>query len=312
VITIYLKEVAPNHAQPQLAAFHVGPLLDHFGDDTCWDVSESRCRSYVAARTAGLAKRKPVKEATARRELVTLGAALSYAYRSRRITKPVFVWKPEQGQSRERWLTRSEVARLLFGALGFKAVAFDAAGAPTKWERKSKPQYHVARFILTALYTGTRHHSVLNLRWGVNSAAGWIDLENRVLYRRGQGERETNKRRTPAPINSRLLPHLRRWRRMTVAGPCEYDGEIIAKQKTGFARARANAGLGKDVTPHVLKHTCCTWLLQSGVSTYEVARYVGTTEAIITRVYGHHSPEHLSGARDAFHGRNVGRGKKAG
>jgi integrase len=208
-------------------------------------------------------------------------------------------------------VSNKQWARLLAGALGFKAVAFDAEGVPTKWQRKGRPQYHVARFILIALYTGTRHKAALGLRWGVNSAGGWFDLENGILYRRGMGERDTRKRRTPAPINERLIPHLRRWRKLTNIGPCEYDGVLIQREKTGFARARRFAGLGPDVTPHTLKHTCATWLLQEGVGTWEVAGYLGTSEAVIQRTYRHHAPANMAAARGAFRGHILGKKRKA-
>ena len=51
-----------------------------------------------------------------------------------------------------------------------------------------QPSYHVARFILIGLYTGTRHEANLSMRWGVNSSGGWFDLDHRVMYRRGEGE----------------------------------------------------------------------------------------------------------------------------
>jgi integrase len=259
---------------------------------------------------AGLKGRRAVKQGTARRELETLGSALTYAYKARKISKPVFVHLPEKAPRRERWLTRSEAARLVAGALGFSPVEFDAAGRPTKWKREGAPSYHVARFILIALYTGTRHEAVLRLRWGVNSDGGWFDLERGILYRRGQGERETNKRRTPAPVPDNLAPHLRRWRKLTDTGPCEYEGHLTLRQKTGFNRARELAKLGGDVTPHTLKHTCATWMLQAGVPLWEVAGYLGTSEAVIRSTYGHHAPDHLPAARAAFRGRNVG-GRRA-
>jgi hypothetical protein len=39
------------------------------------------------------------------------------------------------------------------------------------------------------------------------------------------------------------------------------------------------AGLGADVTPHVLKHTCATLMLQNRVSTWDVAGVLGTGRA---------------------------------
>jgi Phage integrase family len=66
-----------------------------------------------------------------------------------------------------------------------------------------------------------------------------------------------------------------------------------------FRDTVAAAGL-EDVTPHTLKHTAVTWLLQRGVPIWEVAGYVGTSPQTIARVYGHHHVDHLSAALAAF------------
>jgi len=92
-------------------------------------------------------------------------------------------------------------------------------------------------------------------------------------------------------------------------GPVEYAGRLIAKERKGWSRARELAGLSHDVTPHILKHTCITWMLQNGVPIRQVAGFVGTTEKVIETTYGHHSPDHLNEARTAFVGRNLGRRK---
>jgi integrase len=251
-----------------------------------------------------------VKQGTARRELVTLSAALTFAHDDKKLSQPVKVWMPEESEPRRRWLRRSEAAALVAGALGITATAYDIKSrAPVKWGRLFQPSYHVARFVLIGLYTGTRHEANLSMRWGVNSKGGWFDLDQGVMYRRGEGETDTNKRRVPAPIPDRLVPHLKRWRRITVTGPVEYAGRLILKERKGWDRARELAGLGDDVTPHTLKHTCITWLLQNGVPIRQVAGFVGTSEKVIETVYGHHSPDHLNAARTGFSGRSLGNRK---
>ena len=102
------------------------------------------------------------------------------------------------------------------------------------------------------------------------------------------------------------MPHLRRWRQITTIGPVEYAGRLIAKERKGWHRARELAGLDHNVTPHVLKHSCITWMLQNRVPIWEVAGFVGTSEKVIRDTYGHHSPDHLNAARTAFTGRNLG------
>ncbi|MBB4236676.1 site-specific integrase [Rhizobium esperanzae] len=304
VLLFYGTERAPSMAHPELVGFHTVHLLEFFGSEMCSFVDGTSCRGYVAARLAGKIGRRAVKAGTAGRELETLGAALSFAFKEKKLVVPVPVTLPQKSAARERWLTRSEAAGLVAGALGITATAFDVeTRKPVKWGRLFRPSYHVARFILIGLYSGTRHEAILKLRWGVNSSGGWIDLENDILYRRGQGERETNKRRPAVPIPENLRPHVERWRKITVMGPVEYHGRLIAKERKGFARARELAGLGEDVTPHILKHTCITWMMQRGVPIWEVAGFSGTSEKIIRSVYGHHHPEHLSAAKQRFRGR---------
>jgi integrase len=309
VLAYYGTNRAPQLAHPELVGYHLVPLLKHFGENTCWEINAETCRTYVERRLAGEIGRS-VKSGTARRELVTLSAALSFAYDQRKLSQPISVSLPQEAEPRRRWLRKSEAAALIAGALGITATAFDIKSRkPVKWGRLYQPSYHVARFILIGLYTGTRHEANLAMRWGVNSKGGWFDLDQRVMYRRGEGEVDTNKRRVPAPIPDRLLPHLQRWRRLTRFGPVEYASRLILKERKGWDRARDLANLGVDVTPHVLKHTCITWLLQRRVPIWEVAGFVGTSEKVIRDTYGHHSPDHLNAARTAFSGRSLGNRK---
>jgi hypothetical protein len=74
------------------------------------------------------------------------------------------------------------------------ATAFDIKSRkPVKWRRVFQPSYHVARFILIGLYTGTRHEANLSMRWGVDAKGGSFDLDRGVMYRRGDGEADSNK-----------------------------------------------------------------------------------------------------------------------
>ena len=54
------------------------------------------------------------------------------------------------------------------------------------------------------------------------------------------------------------------------------------------------------MTPHVLRHSAVTWLLQRRVSIWEVAGYVGMSEEMVRNRYGHHAPDFLKAARDAL------------
>lgn len=233
-----------------------------------------------------------MKSATARRELVVLSAALRWCWKEGKLDRPIAVPLPSQAGPRERHLSRRELAALLAGALGW-----DRTGR----RHSAKINRHLARFILIAVYTGTRHNAILNLQWAPNTTGGWIDLESAVLYRRPIEAVDSRKRRPPVPIPPRLLPHLRRWRRLTARHVIEWAGKRIASQeRRAWRTARDLAGLGPEVTPHILRHSCATMLLQFGVSVYDVAGVLGTTEDVIRRTYGHHAQDHLRQAVAAF------------
>jgi len=171
------------------------------------------------------------------------------------------------------------------------------------WAARRTP--HVARFILIGIYTGTRSKAALRLRWMPSLDSGWIDLDAGVIFRRGSGETDSSKRRPPVRIPDRLLPHLRRWRRMDeqsgqhLIDVCHYHGKSIQKMRRSWATIRDAAGLDEAVVPHVLRHTCVTWLLQQGVSSWEVAGFVGMSEEMVRETYGHHSPDFQKNAAKA-------------
>ena len=74
-----------------------------------------------------------------------------------------------------------------------------------------------------------------------------------------------------------------------------------------IARATSPASATKSLLTFC--DTCATWMLQNGVSTREVAGYLGTSEKVIEKTDGHHSPDHMLNARRAFRGRNLGGAK---
>jgi integrase len=281
VLSLYAKERAPMMRRPELAAYTIMPLAAWWRDKMVSDVTAGRCRDYAAWRTAQPcanfkepAAARRVTASTARRELGLLAAALNYAYREGKISRPVPVTLPPQGPARLRWLTRSEAARLLWAA----------------WCSGAR---HVARFILIGLYTGTRHDAILRLRWVPSVDAGWVDLEAGLIYRKGEGESNSSKRRPPVPISPRLAAHLRRWKSESGAYVISWGGLPIAKMRRAWHTARYNAGLGPDVVPHVLRHTFASWAVQAGHSFAKVAAALGTTEKVVEATYGHFNSDRL-------------------
>src|SRR5207244_641339 len=103
-----------------------------------------------------------------------------------------------------------------------------------------------------------RSGAIVNLQWE------WIDLDRGLMRRRAEGDAETKKRTPPVRMGKKLTRLLRHWKRIDGDRSnwvCHYDGRPVLKMRRSWAAAIAQAGLGKDVTPHTLRHTRATWLM---------------------------------------------------
>lgn len=273
-LAIYGREHAVTRAAPERIGFAIDALVPFWGGLTVADVKGETCRRYARSRVRRFKDGtvQPIADGTVRRELNVLQAAINYCAKEGYVTAPAFVTLPQASPAKDRWLTRSEAARLIWAAY------------------RSTRGKHLARFILVAIYTGTRKDAILRLGFMRNTAGGWIDLEQGVIYRRGTDERQTAKRRPPMKLPRRLAAHLRRWHSAGDLWPVNYQGQRVADIKTAFAAACERAGLD-DVSPHTLKHTAITWAMQKGMQIDDAASYFGTSRETIIRTYWHHSPD---------------------
>jgi integrase len=257
ILADYAEEHAPTTKAPWRIAYAIGALATFWEGRTVSEVTKETCRSYV--RNRGLS------DGTTRRELGVLRAAIHYGHGEGRITRPVVVHLPESPEPRDRWLTRSEAARLLHAAL-----------------REPRVRLHLPLFIVIGLYTGQRKQAILSLRWTQ------VDLQRGRIDFNTPGERRTNKRRSHIPIPAKLLVHLRHARRRgsELGFVVNENGHPLGDIKRGFASACRRAGI-EDVSPHSLRHTCATWLMQRGVKTWHAAGFLQMTQETLERVYGH-------------------------
>src|SRR5262249_43288006 len=161
--------------------------------------------------------------------------------------------------------------------------------------RSPQVRLYLPLFILLALYTGRRKEAILALRWHQ------VDLAHGVIDFRKPAEAETNKRRGRVKIPRKLLGHLKRARRRgtDIGYVLHIDGQRIGNIKKSFAAACKRAGLD-DVTPHVLKHTAASWIVQSGKSFDDAAEFLATSAKVLRDTYAHLHPEHQRSVADAL------------
>jgi len=278
VLAIYAADVAPGTARPKETAARIERLLAFWGTKTLAEVTGSTCRDYARERGS---------RAAARRELEDLRAAIIHHRDEGLCREVVEVVLPEKSEPRGDWLTRDQVAALMFAAWRYREMQ---KGKET--DRRSRR--HVARFMLIARYTGTRAGAICKSSFEQKDGFGWIDLEHGVWYRRPEGERETKKRKPPIRLPGPLLAFMRRWRKAGQKHPVEFNGKPILDCDKAFRKVAIDAKVA--ATPHTFRHTCATWMMQNGADKWEAAGYLGMTEETLDRVYGHHHPDHFGSA----------------
>ncbi len=259
VLLVYGREHLPHTRSARKASYNIASLAAWWGDKRISDITARNCRAYGEGRT----------DSAARRDLEVLRAAIHYYHGEYGPLPSVPKLKlPPKSERRERWLTRSEAARFL---------------------KAARHVPHLARFFLIGLHTGTRSGAILALEWD------WIDLVSGVMQRRAPGTAAAkNKRTPPVRLPRKLLAHLKRWKRLD-GGRCRHvchlDGAPLTYLQSCWATARSRAGLDREVTPHTLRHTRATWLMQAGVPLWEAAGHLGMTVAQLESTYAKHSPD---------------------
>lgn len=264
VLLVYGKEHLPNTRAADRALHNINNLNLFWGDKRAEDVTTENCKAY--------AKDRP--QAAARRDLETLRAALFYWHRNKSaLARMPAVHLPDKPQPRERWLTRDEAKRL---------------------RRAAMKHPHLYRFVILGLATGSRSGVLLGLRWSQ------IDLSAGVLNRKAAGETDAaNKRNPPVRLRRSVVRLLRRWKAKDRAIPwvIHYDGVRIHSVKKSWAAACVEAKLS-DVSPHTLRHTRATWLMQEGIDMWEAAGHLGMSVRVLETVYGKHHPDFQSRAAE--------------
>jgi integrase len=255
------------------------------------EVTGEQCRAYQAARG---------NKGGARRDLEDLRAAINHHAKEGLHRGVVRVTLPPRGLPRDRWLTRREAAHLIRVCWRARELQKRHRGAnkgktlPTD----KRPLRHLARFILIGIYTGTRASAIASASPIAAVGRSFVDLDRGIFYRLAEGKQQTKKRQPAVPLPPRLLAHMRRWkdRGLITRHFVEHNGEVVASVKTAFSRAVKLAGLSGKVSPHTLRHTAATWLMQAGVDRWQAAGYLGMSVDTLERVYGHHHPDHLQDA----------------
>lgn len=268
--------------------YAVKSLDELLGDRMLSTIDIPACREYMA-------RRHPVKHSTVRRELGVLQAAANHALRWRRITAAEMpsIELPPSAEPKTLWLFDDELKRLRDAATGRAKL-----------------------FIDLAYYTASRKGALEFLTWDR------VDLAKRRIVLADPGGRSNKKRKPVVPMADELWDALAAYRGKWLPEVMYPHGAKPKVYKSGWSDewvlgsnadirpcfdaatsrallemlpARDGRPAGR-LTPHVLRHTRATHLLQKGVAPYAVAALLGDTVQTVLRVYGHHCPNYLAEA----------------
>ena len=264
-------------------------LNDFGGDNMLSDVDGDFTRDYAKKRG---------NRGGARRDLEDLRAAINHHAAEGYHHGLVKVKLPGKGEARDRWLTRSEAAKLIWTCWR-QRDSQTRNGKTVVTERR--PLRHIARFILIGLYSGSRAGAIAAASPISAVGRSFIDLDRGVYHRRAKGQAKTNKRQPAVKLAPRLLAHLRRWHRLGIARShfVEWNGKPVKSVKTGFKTAVELAQLSLEdgnVSPHTLRHTAATWMMQKGTDPWQASGYLGMSLKVLMDTYGHHHPDHMADA----------------
>lgn len=265
ILLAYSTEKLAHTRGAENAAYNVANLASWWGDMKVSEITAGHCRAYAASKSAG----------GARRDLEVLRAAVNYWHKHKKPLSAVpGIILPTKSDPRQRWLTREEARRLRHAAM-------------------SVP--HLYRFIVIGLLTGSRSAAILSLTWDR------INFAQRLMHRRGFNEKEAaTKKSPPVRMGARLTRLLKRWRKADgekAVYVVHYNGQPVTRIKRSWSGACERAGL-EDVTPHTLRHTRATWLMQDGIDIWEAAGHLGMSPAILQTVYGKHHPDFQKNAAE--------------
>jgi integrase/recombinase XerD len=252
---------------------------------TSWErVSRTEVRAHLAGLVrAGLSPRSQARALSAIRGLhrLLLGERIT------RVDPTDEIDAPRGARQLPGLLSREEVERLL--------VAPDPRSAAGRRDRA----------MLELLYaTGLRVSELVSLQ--LND----VDLEARVLIARGKGNKE---RLVPvgAPAVESVKAYLTTARERLLKGRRSKDLFVTPRgrrfTRQGFAKllgrwARA-AGIRRAISPHKLRHSFATHLLEGGADLRAVQAMLGHADVTTTQIYTHVDRRHVKRLHERFHPR---------
>lgn len=255
--------------------------LDEAGIETLAEVASSHIEAYLTDLRRGWGGRKPLAASSAARALVVARGLHKFAVAEGVLGINVAseVAPPGPAKRLPDTLTIDEVAKLI------DSVPRGEAATPVDIRDRA---------VLEVLYgTGMRISEVLAM------AVDDLAETEGILFVRGKGDKDRI-----VPIGSKALSacenYLVRARPVFATGASHAlflntRGGALSRQSAWaiIKSAAQRAGLKKDISPHTLRHSFATHLLEGGADVRTVQELLGHSSVTTTQIYTHVTADSL-------------------
>ncbi len=262
----FLRHFEPGHSPKSLADYRTTfrQLEKHFGNTDLITFPPNAISEYIEARI------RETSLYAARKDYINLSACFNYAVKNRYLhDNPCKqVSKPRVPEKLPMFFSEAEFQVLLtqIGSQDMKDI------------------------VLFAVNTGLRQMELLTLEWNQ------VNFEKRALMLDNRTHVTKSKRIRSVPLNDKALAILRNRKNKTTGNVVfTFAGEPIKQDWIihEFKRYVRRAKLNPKLNFHSLRHTFASWLVQRGVSIYQVSKLLGHSSVNVTAIYSHLQPDDL-------------------
>ena len=235
-----------------------------------------------------------LKDSTIRRKIMTLKAFFGYFVEKKVLTKTPLAeidHKYKMTKSLPKILNANDVQRLLEfvdqDLERLRGLIRPGCGRKVRlhYENAIRDRSIIELLFSTAMRIGEL--SELNL--------DSVDIDNHTIHVLGKG----NRNRILQLANEKAIQSLKDYLRIrenlkgdtTALFLNRFGGRLsIFAIENLFERIRKNAGIRRRVTPHALRHTMATMMLNSGKSIHEIQLILGHSSVVTTQIYSEIAP----------------------
>ncbi|MFC1809370.1 site-specific tyrosine recombinase XerD [Candidatus Omnitrophota bacterium] len=232
---------------------------------------------------------KELSVATIYRELVSIKLFHRFLVREKVTKEDVtdLLDSPKKWKTLPEFLTRAEIDKML-----------EVSRSRSRWGMRDNA-------ILELFYaSGLRVSELATL------SLSDINLDSKYLRCMGKGNKER-----VVPIGRKAIDALNRYlkiRPKLISSEKKCDVLFISKKGAGFTRKGLHdlikrygkrAGITKNISPHTIRHSFATHLLEGGVDLRIVQELLGHSDISTTQIYTHVSRDRLKKVHKEFHPR---------